>query len=67
VVEEVAFDPDAQGFITAAGITGETQQAALNQLVLDLKSGSVWDLLDFIISYVSKDDSTASRTGINGI
>jgi hypothetical protein len=57
------FDPDAQGFITAAGITGETQQAALNQLVLDLKSGSVWDLLDFLYPMCPTDDSTASRTG----
>lgn len=31
------FDPNAQAFIDAAGITGETQQNALNQLVLDLK------------------------------
>ena len=36
------FDPDAQAFITAASITDATQQGAVNQLVLDLKSASIW-------------------------
>jgi hypothetical protein len=31
------IDPDAQAYITAAGITAPTEQAAVNQLVLDLK------------------------------
>jgi hypothetical protein len=35
-------DPDAQAFITATGITDITQQNAINQLVLDLKSASIW-------------------------
>jgi hypothetical protein len=35
-------DPDAQAFITAAGITNATQQSAVNQLVLDLKSANIW-------------------------
>jgi hypothetical protein len=38
----VPFDPDAQAFITAASITDPTQQGAVNQLVLDLKSASIW-------------------------
>lgn len=35
-------DADAQAFITAAGITDGTQQSAVNQLVLDLKSANIW-------------------------
>jgi len=35
-------DPDAQAFITAAGITDATQKSAVNQLVLDLKSSNIW-------------------------
>jgi hypothetical protein len=37
-----AFDPDAQAFITAAGITNPTQQGAINTLVTDLKGYSLW-------------------------
>jgi len=36
------FDPDAQAFITAAGITDPTQQSAINTLVLDLKGYGIW-------------------------
>jgi hypothetical protein len=35
-------DPDAQAFITAAGITNPTQQGAINTLVVDLKGYSIW-------------------------
>lgn len=38
----VALDTDAQAFITVASITDPTQQSAINQLVLDLKSASIW-------------------------
>jgi len=62
------FDPDAQAFITAAGITGETQQSALNQLVLDLKgTGSttnntdVWSDLHAVYPMCPIDGSTATR------
>jgi hypothetical protein len=41
-VSGAALDPDAQAFITAAGITDGTQQSAVNQLVLDLKSANIW-------------------------
>ena len=33
-----SFDPDAQAFITAAGITDNTQQTAINTLVVGLKA-----------------------------
>ncbi len=36
------YDTDAQAFITAAGITDNTQKTAINTLVLDLKSNSLW-------------------------
>ena len=35
-------DPDAQAFITAAGITNPTQQGAINTLVVALKGYSIW-------------------------
>jgi hypothetical protein len=38
----VPNDTDAQAFITAASITDGTQQSAVNQLVLDLKSANIW-------------------------
>jgi hypothetical protein len=38
----VAYDPDAVAFFTATGITNPTQKTAVNQLVLDLKSNSIW-------------------------
>ena len=37
-----AVDSDAQAFITAASITNPTQQAAINTLVVDLKSYNIW-------------------------
>lgn len=42
------FDPDAQSFITAAGITNPTQQSAVNSLVTDLKTYSIWTKFDCI-------------------
>lgn len=38
----VAYDADALAFFTAASITDTTQKNAVNQLVLDLKSASIW-------------------------
>lgn len=37
-----SFDSDAQAFITAAGITDPTQQNAINSLVVNLKTYSLW-------------------------
>jgi hypothetical protein len=37
-----SVDPDAQAFITAAGITNTTEQSAINQLVVDAKSYGIW-------------------------
>ena len=46
------IDPDAQAFITAASITNPTQQAAINQLVVDLKGYSIWIKFDAIYPMV---------------
>jgi hypothetical protein len=35
-------DPDAQAFITAAGITDTTQKSAINTLVTNLKAYGIW-------------------------
>ena len=59
------FDPDAQAFITAAGITGETQQAALNTLTTSLKSNGVFDKLDFLYPMCPIDGSTTSLTAFS--
>jgi hypothetical protein len=37
-----SFDADAAAFFTASGVTDLTQKNAVNQLVLDLKSNSLW-------------------------
>ena len=37
-----SYDPDAQAFFTASGLTGATNLTAVNQLVLDLKSANIW-------------------------
>ncbi len=61
-VGAVAFDPDAQAFITAASITDPTQQGAVNQLVLDLKSASIWTKMKAVYPFVG---GSASSTKFN--
>jgi hypothetical protein len=51
-------DPDAQAFITAAGITNPTQQSAVNQFVLDLKSAKIWTKMKAIYPIVGGTAST---------
>jgi hypothetical protein len=36
------FDPDAQAFFTASGLTGATNLTAINQLVVSLKDFGIW-------------------------
>jgi len=66
------FDTNAQAFINAAGITGATQQEALNQLVLDLKgkgtttnNTDVWGDLDFLYPMCPIDSITATLTAFS--
>ncbi len=46
------IDPDAQAFITAAGITDPTQQAAINTLVVDLKGYNIWSKMKALYPFV---------------
>ena len=55
-----SYDPDAQAFFTAAGITDTTQKSAVNQLVLDLKSYSIWTKLTAIYPFVGGDSTKHS-------
>jgi hypothetical protein len=54
----VPVDPDAQAFITAAGITDPTQQAAINTLVVDLKGYSIWTKIKALYPFVGGTSST---------
>ena len=54
----ISYDPDAQAFFTAAGITDTTQKTAVNQLVLDLKSYSLWSKCYAIYPYVGGTATT---------
>lgn len=47
-----AIDVDAQAFIDAAGLTDDTQIAAVNGLALDLKNAELWDKLQVIYPLV---------------
>lgn len=47
-----SFDQDAQRFITAAGITNQTQQYAVNNLVVSLKANALWDKMLAIYPFV---------------
>jgi len=49
---DFGLDPDAAAFIVAAGITNSTQKTAINQLVLDLKSYSLWTKFSAIYPFV---------------
>lgn len=65
-----AFDPDAQTFITDAGITDSTQQLAINQLVLDLKglgnySSDNWTYFQAVYPFVGGSASSHSYNLIN--
>lgn len=48
----VALDPDAQAFITAASITDPTQISAVNTLVTDLKTASIWNKMKAVYPFV---------------
>ena len=54
----VSMDTDAQAFITAASITDTTQQSAINQLVLDLKSANIWTKMKAIYPFVGGTATT---------
>jgi len=53
-----ASDTDAQAFITAAGITDNTQINAINTLVTDLKSAGVWTKMKALYPFVGGTSTT---------
>jgi hypothetical protein len=53
-----AFDPDAQAFITAAGITDNTQKSAINTLVVDMKGYGIWTKMKAIYPFVGGTATT---------
>lgn len=48
----VSFDADAQAFIDATGISDETQEDAINTLVVGLKADSLWTIMHAIYPFV---------------
>jgi hypothetical protein len=53
-----SFDPDAQAFITAAGITNVTQQTAIDNLVIGLKADGTWTKMRAIYPIVGGTATT---------
>jgi hypothetical protein len=51
-------DADAQAFITAAGITDNTQKTAINTLVVDMKGFGIWTKMKAIYPFVGGTAST---------
>jgi hypothetical protein len=46
------FDPDAQAYFTATGLTGATNLNAVNQLVLDTKAAGIWTKMKAMYCFV---------------
>jgi len=59
------IDPDAQAFITAAGITNATQISAINTLVKSLKNAGIWSKCNAIYPFVGGTSTTHSFNLIN--
>jgi hypothetical protein len=58
-------DADAQAFITAAGITDNTQKTAINTLVLSLKANNIWQKFKAIYPFVGGTATTHKFNLIN--
>lgn len=59
-ISKVAYDTDAQAFISAAGITDVTQKRAINQLVIDYKAAGIWGKMTAIYPFVGGTSTTHS-------
>jgi len=55
---ESPFDPDAQAFLTATGITDPTISSAINTLVVDLKDDNVWNSIMALWPFVGGTATT---------
>ena len=62
--EGAGFDPDAQAFITATGISG-VEATAINTLVLDLKGYGIYSKFDAIYPFVGGTATTHKYNLIN--
>jgi len=58
IKKAIVYDPDALAFLTATGITDLTISNAINQLVLDLKSNSIWSKMTAIYPFVGGTGTT---------
>lgn len=54
----VTWETDADAFITAAAITDPTQQSAVNQLVLDMKTANIWTKMKAVYPFVGGTATT---------
>ena len=53
-----SLDPDAQAFLTAAGITDNTISGAIDTLVVQMKADNIWSKMKAIYPLVGGTDST---------
>jgi hypothetical protein len=56
------FDPAAQAYFAATGITGATQQAAINNLVKGLKTDGIWSKMKAVYPFVTDNRNLLSYT-----
>lgn len=65
----LSFDPDAQAFFdrvtTAGGTLSATEKTAVNQLVLDMKSSSIWSKMKAIYPMVGASSDACKQNLIN--
>jgi hypothetical protein len=54
------IDPQAQAYLTATGITGETQKQAINNLVKGLKTDGVWNKMKAVYPFVTDNSNLLS-------
>jgi len=59
-VSQEGLDPSAAAFIAAAHITNASEILAINQLVVDLKAYSIWNLFNAIYPFVGGTSSSNS-------
>jgi hypothetical protein len=56
------FDPSASAFFAATGITGTTEQQAVNTLVTSLKSAGLWSKMKAVYPFVTDNRNLLSYT-----
>ena len=61
-----AFDPAASAYFAATGITGATQQTAIDNLVKGLKSDGLWSKMKAVYPFVTDNKNLLSYTNAFG-